>query len=104
MQAVIKTGGKQYRVQPGDELDVEKLGEYESGDDIVFDEVLSVGEGENIEVGRPLLEDASVEAKVLTHGREKKKMVFKKKAKEGYKKKKGHRQPFTKIRITNVES
>jgi large subunit ribosomal protein L21 len=104
MRAVIKTGGKQYRVEPGDELDVEKLGEYDSGDEIEFDEVLAVGEGEDLEVGRPILEDASVTAEVLTHGREKKKIVFKKKPKQGFKSKRGHRQPFTKIRIKGVNS
>jgi large subunit ribosomal protein L21 len=102
MHAVIKTGGKQYRVEPGDEFNVEKLGEYESGDTVEIDDVLACGDGEDMAVGRPMLEDVAVEAEVVEHGLGEKKIVFKKKRKEGYRKKQGHRQPYTRIRITDI--
>lgn len=104
MHAVIETGGKQYRVQPGDEFDVEKLGDYEPGETIEIEQVLSVGDGEDIEVGQPVLDSASVTAEVVEHGRGEKKIVFKKKAKQGYKRKKGHRQPYTRIKINDISS
>ena len=103
MHAVIKTGGKQYRVQPGDELEVEKLSA-EEGSDIVFDQVLAVGSGEELQVGTPILDGASVTASILAHGRSRKVMVFKKKRRKGYSVKRGHRQPYTRIRITDVSA
>ena len=95
--AVIKTGGKQYKVSQGDKLMVEKL-EAEVGKEIVFDQVLLVDEV----IGTPLVSGATVNAKVLEQGRAKKKIVFKYSSKTRYKKKKGHRQPFTKIEILSI--
>lgn len=102
MYAIIKTGGKQYRVSEGDELFVEKL-EVEDGAEIVFNEVLAVGEGESMVWGRPLVEGASVKAELIKHGKGRKIEVFKYKAKKGYRKRYGHRQPYTKVKITAIE-
>ncbi len=102
MYAIIKTGGKQYRVSEGDELFVEKL-EVEDGTEIVFNEVLAVGEGESMVWGRPLVEGASVKAELIKHGKGRKIEVFKYKAKKGYRKRYGHRQPYTKVKITAIE-
>lgn len=102
MHAVIKTGGKQYRVQPGDEFNVEKLKDADVGAEITFDEVLAVGDGEDLSVGQPVVDGASVTAQVVEHGRGRKKIVFKKKRRKKYRKKRGHRQPYTRIRITDV--
>jgi large subunit ribosomal protein L21 len=105
MHAVIKTGGKQYRVQPGDEFNIEKLSEVEDGGEVTFDRVLAVGEGEDIEIGKPFVEGASVKADVLVaEGKGRKKIVFKKKRRKGYRRKRGHRQPFTRVRITEVDA
>lgn len=103
MHAVIKTGGKQYRVTEGDEFNVEKLG-VEKGEEVVFDRVLAVGEGENLVIGRPLVEGASVKAHVVTNGRDRKIIVFKKKRRKGYQVKRGHRQHFTRVRITEINA
>ena len=103
MHAVIKTGGKQYRVQPGDELDIEKLAT-EKGGEVVFDQVLAVGEGEDLKIGQPLVDGASVKANVVAHGKTKKVIVFKKKRRKGYQVKKGHRQNYTRVRITDVSA
>lgn len=102
MHAVIKTGGKQYRIETGDTIDVEKLSDVEAGDTVEFD-VLSVGDGEDISVGHPLLEDAKVSGEVVEHGRGDKKIVFKKKRRKKYRRKHGHRQPYTRVRIEEVE-
>jgi large subunit ribosomal protein L21 len=102
MHAVIKTGGKQYRIETGDTIDVEKLSDVEAGDTVEFD-VLSVGDGEDISVGHPLLEDATVSGEVVEHGRGDKKIVFKKKRRKKYRRKHGHRQPYTRVRIEEVE-
>jgi large subunit ribosomal protein L21 len=99
--AIIKTGGKQYKVAEGDVLTVEKLDH--SGDEVVFDNVLLAVNGE-IKVGRPNVAGAKVSAKILEDGKGKKKMVFRYKSKTRYKKKKGHRQPYTKIQILKIES
>lgn len=101
MYAVIKTGGKQYRVKEGDAFNVEKL-EAEAGSEITFDEVLAIGEGDSIRVGAPAVEGASVSAKVVKHGRLKKIIVFKFKRRKNYKRKRGHRQHFTRIQITTI--
>lgn len=103
MHAVIKTGGKQYRVQPGDELEIEKL-TADQGAEVVFDQVLAVGNGSDLKVGQPLVEGATVKANILAHGRSKKVMVFKKKRRKGYSVKKGHRQNYTRVRITDVSA
>ena len=99
MFAVIKTGGKQYKVAEGDFLRVEKL---ESKDgNVVFDNVLLVVNGE-VKLGKPVVSGAKVSAKVLEEGKGEKKMVFKFKSKTRQHKKKGHRQPYTKIQITKI--
>lgn len=100
MFAVIKTGGKQYKVQEGDILTVEKL--IEKDGEVVFEDVLLVVNGE-VKIGRPLVAGAKVEAKILEEGKGKKKMVFRYKSKTRQHKKKGHRQPYTKVQITKIE-
>lgn len=99
--AVIKTGGKQYLVSEGQKLRVEKL-DAKGGGKIVFDEVLLLVDKDKVEVGTPVLSGAKVEAEVLGQGRDKKKIVFKYHAKARYRKKKGHRQPFTEIEIKKI--
>lgn len=99
MYAIIKTGGKQYRVEEGDELYIEKL-PADSGDVISFEEVLAMGEGESVEWGKPLLVGAKVEAELVKHGKGKKIDIFKYRAKKGYRRRQGHRQPYSKVRIT----
>ena len=97
--AIIKTGGKQYKVAEGDVLRIEKL---ESKDgNIVFDDVLLVVNGE-VKLGKPVVSGAKVSAKVLEEGKGEKKMVFRYKSKTRQHKKKGHRQPYTKIQITKI--
>ena len=103
MFAVIKTGGKQYLVEPGQKLKVEKL-VAEAGKDIVFDEVLLVGGEKNFEIGTPIVKGAKVTAKVVQQGRAKKVIVFHYKAKTRHHKKAGHRQPFTEVEITKISS
>jgi len=90
MYAVIQTGGKQYKVSPGDELKVEKL-DGNPGDVVIFDQVLMIADGDNIKVGRPYLEDSKVKARIIEHGKGKKIIVFKYKRRKNYKRKKGHR-------------
>ena len=101
MYAVIKTGGKQYLVREGDVLRVEKLNA-EEGASITFDEVLALGLDDGLKVGNPVVEGAKVEATVLKHGKGKKIIVFKYKPKKGYRKKQGHRQPYTQIQISKI--
>ena len=98
MYAIIKTGGKQYRVEEGDTLYVEKLAG-EEGDELELTEVLAVGGDDGLTVGTPLVEGAKVKAKIVKHGKGKKIVVFKFKAKKGYRRKQGHRQPYTKLEI-----
>jgi len=98
--SVIKTGGKQYKVQEGDTLMVEKL--EHDGAKVVFDEVLLLSNEKDVKVGQPFISGAKVEAKVIEDGKDKKKMVFRFKAKTRRRKKKGHRQPFTKVQITKI--
>jgi large subunit ribosomal protein L21 len=100
MFAVIKTGGKQYKVAQGDILLVEKLDTTEP--EVTFSEVLLTVDGDAVQVGQPFLKTASVTAKVLEQGKHEKKMVFKFKAKTRHRKKKGHRQPYTKVQITKI--
>jgi large subunit ribosomal protein L21 len=100
MYAIIKTGGKQYRVEEGDEIFVEKL-EGEAGDVITFDEVLALGDDE-LRIGTPFVEGASVSGRIVKQGKAKKIIVFKYKAKKGYRRKQGHRQPYTKIQIDSI--
>ncbi len=95
---IIETGGKQYKVLPGQKLKIEKL-EAEAGESVVFDKVLLVADGENVQIGTPYVEGAKIEAKILKQGRDKKKIVFKYHSKTRYRKKKGHRQSFTEVEI-----
>jgi large subunit ribosomal protein L21 len=101
MYAIIETGGKQYKVQEGDVLFVEKLSA-EEGDEVVFDKVLAVSDEDDLTVGTPVVEGASVNAKVLGHGKGKKIIVFKFKAKKNYRRKQGHRQPYTRVQIEKI--
>lgn len=103
MYAIIKTGGKQYMVNEGDELMVEKL-DVESGARVVFEEVLAVGDNGELQVGSPVVAGAKVEATVVGNGKTKKVIVFKYKPKKDYRKKQGHRQPFTKVRIEKINA
>ena len=103
MYAVIVTGGKQYKVSEGDTLFIEKLNA-EEGAAVTFDQVLVAGEGENVKLGAPTVEGATVEAKVVKNGRSKKIYVFKMKRKKNYRRKQGHRQPFTKVEITKINA
>jgi large subunit ribosomal protein L21 len=102
MYAIIKTGGKQYRVYEGDILNIEKL-DVNEGTTVEFNEVLAISDDDNnLKVGAPILEGAKVEAKVLNHGKGKKVIVFKYKPKKNYRRKQGHRQPYTRVQITNI--
>jgi large subunit ribosomal protein L21 len=100
MYAVIKTGGKQYRVAKGDKLRVEKL-PGNVGDTVTFGEVLMIG-GESVTLGKPLISGAKVEAKVIAQDRAKKVIVFKFRRRKNYRRKAGHRQPFTALEITGI--
>lgn len=102
MYAIIKTGGKQYRVREGVTIFVEKL-ESEVDAAVVFDEVLAVGSEGNLKIGTPVVEGAKVTGKVIAQGKEKKILVFKYKAKSNYRRRQGHRQPFTKVVIEKIE-
>ena len=100
--AVIKTGGKQYRVKPGDTLDVELLPD--AVDSIAeFGEVLALSDGGEVTIGAPLVEGAKVTARVLLHYKDRKLMVFKYKAKTRYRRKRGHRQTYTRLLIQDIE-
>jgi large subunit ribosomal protein L21 len=101
MYAIIETGGKQYRVQEGDVLFIEKL-EVEADDAVTFDKVLAIGGEEGATVGSPTIAGASVSAKVLKNGKAKKVTVFTYRAKKGSKRKMGHRQPYTKVQIGTI--
>jgi large subunit ribosomal protein L21 len=101
MYAVIATGGKQYRVAEGDRVRVEKLAGA-AGDKIVFDRVLMVGGGDAAKLGAPRLDKASVEAEITDQGRARKIVVFKFKRRKKYRRKQGHRQPYTELRITKI--
>ncbi|MCL2204513.1 MAG: 50S ribosomal protein L21 [Defluviitaleaceae bacterium] len=101
MHAIIETGGKQYKVAAGDTLFVEKLNA-EVGMSYTFDRVLGLIDGEKTVFGKPLVDGASVLATVAGEGKAKKVIVFKYKAKKGFRKKKGHRQPFTRVKIDAI--
>ena len=103
MYAVIETGGKQYKVSEGDVIYIEKL-EAAEGDAVTFDKVLVLADGENVTVGAPAVEGATVTAKVEKQGKSKKIYVFKMKRKKNERKKKGHRQPFTKVTIESINA
>ena len=101
MYAIIETGGKQYKVAEGDFVFVEKL-DVEEGTAVTLDKVLVVANGEDIKVGAPYVDGAAVEAVAVKNGKEKKIIVYKYKAKKGYHKKQGHRQPYTKLEIKKI--
>ena len=103
MYAIIETGGKQYKVAEGDTLFIEKL-PVEANDTVKFDKVLAVLDGENTKFGAPVVEGASVEATVVKNGKGKKIRIFKYNAKKGYRKRQGHRQPYTKVEITKINA
>lgn len=101
MYAVIKTGGKQYRVSEGDQIKVEKL-DGEVGSEIVFEEVLMVGEGESVKIGTPTVDGGQVKAEVASHGRHDKIHIIKHRRRKHYHKEQGHRQHFTEVKITQI--
>src|SRR5271169_3626279 len=101
MYAVIKTGGKQYRVASGEKLKIEQI-PANIGAEIVLDQVLLVADGDNLKMGRPLVTGASVQAKVLAQGRHDKVRIFKLRRRKHYQKHQGHRQNFTEIEITGI--
>lgn len=101
MYAIIETGGKQYRVQEGDTIFVEKL-DIDNEEQVSFDKVLFISKDDDLVVGKPYIEGAKVEGKVLEQGKGKKVVVFKYKAKKNYRKKQGHRQPYTKVKVEKI--
>ncbi len=103
MYAILVTGGKQYKVSQGDTIYVEKLG-VEDGAEVVFDQILAVGEGESLTVGAPYVDGAKVTATADKTGKQKKIRIFKMKPKKGYRRRQGHRQPYTKVTITAIQA
>ncbi len=103
MFAVIETGGKQYKVREGDALRVERL-EGEPGSRVIIDRVLMIGEGQDVQIGRPTVEGSTVEATIKGHGRGPKLRIFKKKRRKGYTRRQGHRQPYTELEVTGIQT
>lgn len=101
MHAIIETGGKQYKVAEGDTLFIEKLNA-EAGEAVTFDKVLAVVDGDKATFGTPVVEGASVEGKIVKNGKGKKIRIFKYNPKKGYRKRQGHRQPYTKVEIGKI--
>jgi large subunit ribosomal protein L21 len=101
MYAIVRTGGKQYQVACGDQLRVEKI-EGAVGDTVNLSDVLLVADGDNITVGQPVVENATVTAKIAEQGKSKKVIIFKKKRRKGYRLKKGHRQSYTALKIEEI--
>ena len=101
MYAVIKTGGKQYRVAPGENLKVELI-PADVGAEVTLDQVLMIGEGESVRVGQPTVTGAAVKATVVAHGRGEKVSIFKMRRRKNYRKHQGHRQGFTELRIDSI--
>jgi large subunit ribosomal protein L21 len=102
MYAIIETGGKQYKVQQGDVITVEKL-DVAEGEQMLFDKVVALGTGEGLKTGAPYVVGAKVTAKVQKHGKGSKIIIFKYKPKKNYRRKQGHRQPFTQLVIENIQ-
>ncbi|HUW13914.1 MAG TPA: 50S ribosomal protein L21 [Anaerolineae bacterium] len=102
MYAIVKTGGKQYRVQPGQTIDVEKL-PATVGDSITLDRVLLVADGEQVTVGKPMVEGAAVQATVMGQSKARKVVIFKYLPRHRYRRKKGHRQHYTRLKIDSIE-
>lgn len=103
MYAVIKTGGKQYRVSAGEKVRIETI-EAEVGAELVLDQVLMVGDGDQVSVGKPLIAGAAVKATVVSHGRGDKVRIFKHRRRKHYKKQAGHRQNYTEIQISGISA
>lgn len=103
MYAIIETGGKQYKVQEGQVIRIEKL-DAQIGEEVTFDKILAVKRENELKVGTPLVEGAKALGTVLDQGRGKKIIVFKYKAKKNYRRKQGHRQPFTEVKIERIEA
>ena len=101
MYAVVKTGGKQYKVAPGEKLKVEQM-PADVGAQVVLDQVLLVGEGDNVRLGQPVLAGASVQATVVAHGRHDKVRIFKMRRRKHYQKHQGHRQNYTELKIDSI--
>jgi len=101
MYAVVKTGGKQYKVAPGEKLKVEQM-PADVGAQVVLDQVLLVGEGDNVRLGQPVLAGASVQATVVSHGRHDKVRIFKMRRRKHYQKHQGHRQNYTELKIDTI--
>jgi large subunit ribosomal protein L21 len=101
MYAVFRTGGKQFRAEPGKKIRVPSL-DVEPGESISFDDVLLTSDGKEVQVGAPILDGAKVTAEVVRHGRDKKIIVFKRKRRKGYRRKQGHRQGFTELRVDEI--
>jgi large subunit ribosomal protein L21 len=103
MYAVVKTGGKQYRVSAGDKIRIEQI-PADVGSAVVLDQVLVVGSGAEVSIGKPLVKGAKVEAKVLAQGRADKVHIFKMRRRKHYQKRQGHRQNFTEVEITGISA
>ncbi len=103
MYAIIETGGKQYKVQQGDTLFIEKL-DVQAGDAVTFDKVMAVGSEDGLKVGAPYIKGAAVKATVVKNGKGEKIVVFKFKAKKNYRRRQGHRQPYTKVEIGEINA
>lgn len=103
MYAVVATGGKQYKVQAGEILRVEKL-TGQVGSEVAFDQVLMLGEGENVKIGQPILEGAQVKGHIVEQGKSRKIIVFKYKRRKRYRRKQGHRQLYTAVKIDSIEA
>ena len=101
MYAVFRTGGKQFRAEPGKKIRVPSL-DIEPGESITFEDVLLTSDGSEVQVGAPTLDGAKVKAEVLRHGRDKKIIVFKRKRRKGYRRKQGHRQGFTELLVDEI--
>ncbi len=103
MFAIIRTGGKQYRVEKNDKLEIEKL-DVKDGDTITFDDVLFVTDGKTATLGEPVVKGATVKATVIAQKRAPKVIIFKKKRRQNYRRKNGHRQPLTLVQITDIKA
>lgn len=102
MFAIVETGGKQFRVEEGRSLKVAKM-DAQAGSAITLDNILLVGSGADVKIGQPVVSGASVQCEVVAHGRDKKITVFKKKRRNSYRKKQGHRQDFTLLKVTSIQ-
>lgn len=101
MYAIVNTGGKQYRIQEGETFRIEKV-TGDVGSEILFDQVLMVSDGENVNIGKPMLENVEVRGHVVEQGKAKKVIVFKYKRRKGYRRKQGHRQQYTAVKIDKI--